>query len=405
MIYIADEKKELDRLTKLAELDLDYSKDYTELDDLSKLAAHIAGTSVSLINLVGANTQWSISDHGMDVRQMPREDSICDHTIYKTDYLEVTDLDKSNDFKDKSYVTGDPNLRYYFGIPLKTKEGISVGAICVMDQNNHSFPPEKIEMFKIIATEVMRRLEHHKMVKDLKEELEEAILLTRKVSHDIRGPISGIIGMTDLLKEEPDEQDMSDVIDLINKGSKSILDLADEILSTPKIDNENPDFKREAINFSTLKEKLIDLYKPQAQLKDIKFKVMIEMKNRELLFPKNKLMQIFGNMISNAIKFTNNNGNVFVNLQFSELRDIRAKLKFSVKDDGVGMTEQQVEQMLNHQAQSTVGTNNERGFGFGFQLSKHLISTLNGTIDIKSELNKGTEILVEIPVAMLRKMS
>ena len=110
------------------------------------------------------------------------------------------------------------------------------------------------------------------------------------------------------------------------------------------------------------------------------------------------MLQIFGNMISNAIKFTNPNGNVVVNLGFEEIKDSRALLKFSVKDDGVGMTEQQIEQMINHQAQSTPGTNDERGFGFGFQLSKHLINTLKGTIEIRSELNKGTEILVPVKI-------
>ena len=110
------------------------------------------------------------------------------------------------------------------------------------------------------------------------------------------------------------------------------------------------------------------------------------------------MLQIFGNMISNAIKFTNPNGNVVVNLAFGEIKDSRALLNFTVKDDGVGMTDQQIEQMLNHQAHSTPGTNDERGFGFGFQLSKHLINTLKGTIEIRSELNKGTEILVHLPV-------
>ncbi len=401
MIHIEDEQKELDRLTRLAEFDIDYSKDFEDLDDLSKLAAHISGTPISLINLIGANTQWSISDYGIEQEQMPRKDSICDHTIYEEDYLELSDLHKSEEFKDKPYIAGEPNLKYYFGIPLRTKDGINIGAICVMDQTNHSFPPEKIEMFKIIADEVMRRLEHYKLVKDLREKLEEADDVSRKVSHDIRGPIGGIIGLSQIIKDNAEEQDISNIIELIemiNKGGKTVLELADEILSTHRKSDDKPDFKRESFDLSTLKEKLVDLYKPQAQLKDIDFRVQIEIVNKELLFPKNKMLQIFGNMISNAIKFTNPNGNVVVNLAFGEIKDSRALLNFTVKDDGVGMTDQQIEQMLNHQAHSTPGTNDERGFGFGFQLSKHLINTLKGTIEIRSELNKGTEILVHLPV-------
>jgi signal transduction histidine kinase len=401
MTNITDEKKELDRLTKLADYDIDYSKDFEELDDLSKLAAHISGTPISLINLIGANTQWSISEYGMDQEQMPRKDSICDYTINETDYLELSDLDKSEEFKDKPYVTGDPNLRYYFGVPLRTKDGVKIGAVCVMDQENHSFSPEKIEMFKIIADEVMSRLEHRKLVKDLKESLEEANDVTRKVSHDIRGPIGGIIGLSQIIKENAENQDLSDIIELIemiNKGGKTILELADEILSTHRKSDEPNNFKRESFTLSTLKEKLLDLYNPQAQLKDIEFKINVSLENRGLSFPKNKLLQIFGNMISNALKFTEKEGSVIVNLECNSIDETHANLLFSVADDGVGMTEDQIDIMYNHQATSTPGTDNERGFGFGFQLSKHLVKTLNGTLDIQSETGKGTTISIKLPV-------
>ncbi len=403
MTNITDEKKELDRLTTLADYDIDYSKDFEDLDDLSKLAAHISGTPISLINLIGANTQWSISEYGMDQNQISRKDSICDYTIHEKEYLELSDLHKSDNFKDKPYVAGDPNLKYYFGVPLKTKNGVSIGAVCVMDKENHSFSPEKIEMFKIIADEVMRRLEHRKLVKDLREKLEEADDVSRKVSHDIRGPIGGIIGLSQIIKDNAEEQDISNIIELIemiNKGGKTVLELADEILSTHRKADEKPDFKRESLNLSTLKEKLIDLYKPQAQLKDIDFRVSIEIEQKELLFPKNKMLQIFGNMISNAIKFTEKEGKVQVTLNFENHKDNRATLSFSVVDNGVGMTEEQINIMMNHQASSTPGTENERGFGFGFQLSKHLVKTMHGSLEILSEVGKGSEIKVKLPVKL-----
>ena len=285
MTNITDEKKELDRLTKLAEYDIDYSKDFDDLDDLSKLAAHISGTPISLINLIGANTQWSISDYGLDVEQIQRKDSICDYTILEDEYLELTDLDKSDVFKDKQHVAGYPKIIYYFGIPLKTMEGINIGAVCVMDKKNHSFSPEKIEMFKIIADEVMRRLDNLKLIKDLKERLEEADDTSRKVSHDIRGPIGGIIGLSQIIRDNAEEQDLSNIIELIemiNKGGKTVLELADEILSTQRKTTDSQNHKRESITLSTLKEKLIDLYKPQAQLKEIDFQVNIDFENRGL---------------------------------------------------------------------------------------------------------------------------
>jgi len=404
MTEIANEKLELERLLTLADYDIDYDKDFEDLDDLSKLAAHISGTPISLINLIGANTQWSISSYGMDVEQISRQDSICDITIKRDDYLEISDLDQKEQFKHKPYVSEFPNLTYYFGIPLRTEEGINIGAICVMDQHNHSFPPEKIQMFKIIADEVMRRLEHRKLVKDLKLKLDEANEISRKVSHDIRGPIGGIIGLSQIIKDNAEDQDISNIIELIemiNKGGKTVLELADEILSTKRTTDSSTDLKRESLTLYTLKQKLVDLYNPQAESKEIDFSVNIEMENRLLSFTKDKILQIFGNMISNAVKFTENKGKVLVTLSFENLLDKKATLHFCVKDNGVGMTELQIETMLNHQATSTPGTNNERGFGFGFQLSKHLIKSLNGTLAIQSEKDKGSEISVKIPVKLI----
>lgn len=380
MINIIDEKKELDRLTKLADYDIDYSKDFADLDDLSKLAAHISDTPISLINLIGANTQWSISNYGLDVEQIQRKDSICDYTILENEYLELTDLDKNDVFKDKLHVAGDPKIIYYFGIPLKTMDGVNIGAVCVMDQQNHSFSPEKIEMFKIIAEEIMRRLDNRKLVKDLKQSLEEANDRSRKVSHDIRGPIGGIIGLSQIIKENAEDQDLSNIIELIemiNKGGKTVLELADEILSTQRKTNDPQSHKRESITLSTLKEKLIDLYKPQAQLKEIDFRINIDLENRGLLFPKNKMLQIFGNMISNALKFTEKKGEVTVAFGFEDAAESRATL--------------------------TPGTDNERGFGFGFQLSKHLISTLKGSLEISSKVGEGSEIKVKVPVKLFRE--
>ncbi|MFY0684335.1 MAG: sensor histidine kinase [Balneola sp.] len=401
MIDIVDEKLELERLVTLAEYDIDYATEYEDLDDLSKLAAHISGAPISLINLIGANTQWSISSYGMYVDQISRKDSICDITIKKDEYLEIPDLDKKDKFKDRPYVAEEPKLTYYFGIPLKTDDGINIGAICVMDQQNHSFSPEKIEMFKIIAEEVMRRLEHRKLVKDLKKKLDEADEVSRKVSHDIRGPIGGIIGLSQIIKDNAEEADLSNIIELIemiNKGGKTVLELADEILSTHKKNGQSQDLKRESLTLLSLKEKLVDLYRPQAQLKEIDFRVNITEENRSLSFSKNKILQIFGNMISNAIKFTKNSGSVIVALHIENFKDKRATLAFSVKDDGVGMTRDQIDAMLNHSPTSTPGTNDERGFGFGFQLSRHLINSLNGNLSINSEKDKGSEILIQIPI-------
>ena len=112
---------EMKRVISLAELDLDYSDMQDALGELSKLAATVAGTEISLINLIDSFTQWTISQYGFPLEQMPREDSICQYTIHTKEYFEVKDMAGDDRFKDLSYVKDESKLKYYFGVPLQTE--------------------------------------------------------------------------------------------------------------------------------------------------------------------------------------------------------------------------------------------------------------------------------------------
>ncbi|WP_198597312.1 GAF domain-containing protein [Gracilimonas amylolytica] len=109
--------REYDRIMELSELDLDYSNLNSQFKDLTKLAAKVAGTDISLINLIDTFTQWSIAHYGLPVEQLPRENSVCQYTIMDDKPLEIKDLSSDDRFKTFDYVTQDPNLRYYYGVP------------------------------------------------------------------------------------------------------------------------------------------------------------------------------------------------------------------------------------------------------------------------------------------------
>jgi GAF domain-containing protein len=149
---------EIDRLLKLSEFDVDYADMQDALKDLTKLAAKVAGTSISLINLVDVFTQWTISNFGLPLEQMAREDSVCQYTIMAKENFEVKNLTGDGRFSDKFYVTGGPKVTYYFGVPLQTTDGYNIGALCVLDQVGKEITPEKAELLKIIADEIVNRL-------------------------------------------------------------------------------------------------------------------------------------------------------------------------------------------------------------------------------------------------------
>jgi signal transduction histidine kinase len=392
---------EMERLLSLSEFDLDYTEHKDSFKDLAKLAAKVAGTEVSLVNLIDSYTQWSISGHGLEIEQMPREDSVCQYTIIDGEYFEVEDLRNDERFRDKFYVTDGPKLRYYYGIPLKVGDDHNIGALCMLDKNVKELTPEKVELLKIIASEILSRLKDLKVINKLKSKLAEASEIQKKVAHDIRGPLSGIIGLAQLISEQGEANQIEEVLEftnLIHKSGRSILELADEILSADKNDHKRISNGAE-FNLLVFKDKIERLFIPQARNKNILLTVTTSSESERVPFARNKLLQITGNLISNAIKFTPAGGYVNADLSL-ELNDHTHILQIQVKDSGVGIDEKGIEKILKGNAASTAGTTGEAGFGFGLALVKHLIETLKGTISIYSKPGEGTVFEVRLPQKM-----
>ena len=393
-------ENEMQRIIKLSDFDIDYSGVQDALQDLSKLAAKVAGTDISLVNLIDSFTQWSVSNYGLQIEQMPREDSVCQYTIVAKEQFEVKDMSVDERFSNKFYVKTDPLLRYYFGVPLQTDDGFNLGALCVMDKIGKEITPEKVELLKIIANEIVNRLTTIKVIQSLKSKIKDAHETQKKVAHDIRGPIGGIIGLAQIISEQGDSNKMDEVLEfigLIQKSGNSLLDLADEILSTDKKNNAGSENGRSnEFNLLVLKDKLEKLYAPQAKNKQILFIVNTVAAAGGIPIFKNKLLQIIGNLISNAIKFTPEEGSVTVDLNLISGK-VKNTLDIVVRDSGVGLTEDRINYILNGTASSTDGTGGEQGYGFGLALVKHLVDGLHGTMHIISKPGEGTNFEIKLP--------
>lgn len=392
---------ELDRLLSLSSYDVDYTSIEDNFKDLTELAARVAGTEISLINLIDTYTQWSVAKHGIDLEQMPREDSVCQYVVMDGSNLEVLDLSEDERFKYKDYVKGPLNLRYYYGIPLRTNTGHNIGALCVLDTEKKKISPEKVELLQLISKEIMSRLQTLKLLEDLKTKVSEYKETNKRVAHDIRGPLAGIIGISEIISEQGDANKLDEVLDFVNlihKSSKSILDLADEILT----DEQKAEVKPDKFNLGIFKEKLQKLYGVQAMNKNIALNLNVSPAQEAIAISKDKLLQIVGNLISNAIKFTPSKGVIDVDMQL-KIDALPMILTIVVSDTGEGMTAATIQQILSGQQQTTSGTGGEIGYGFGLSMVKHLVETLNGTMQIESDPGKGTSFEIKLPQDRLAK--
>lgn len=385
---------EWQRVIELADYDLDISALQDKFQDLTKLAAKVTRTDISLINLIDSYTQWSIASHGLEVVSMPREDSVCQYTILEPDSLEVKDLQLDQRFAQQWYVADAPHLRYYFGIPLKSSQGTHIGTLCVLDPKVKALDPEKIELLQIIAGEVINRLTTLREVQYLKRQVAQLNEAKKRVAHDIRGPLGGIISMAELINSSGSAITLAEIVELMElmqQSSQSLLELTNEILLNDDkwLHHQQNSSSHDVFHQVRLKATLEKLYTPQAMAKGIDFSVSTDATTELLPFSRNKVVQIAGNLISNAIKFTPHQGCVRVSTQLAD-EGAYNLLRLVVDDSGQGMPREQVAAILKGEGTSSQGTAGESGYGFGLPLVKHLVEALNGALSICSTPGQGT---------------
>ncbi len=388
---------ETERLASLFELDLDYTALNDVFKDLSFLAAKIIGTEISLISFIDSYTQWIVSRFGLDVYQTPIDDTLCQFTLMEEDHLEIEDLSKDQRFLSEDFIGEPMNLKYYFGIPLKSANGFNIGSLCVIDNKLHGkLSEEKIEQLKIIARQIIARINDASSIKSLQKQLNSQTDAYKKVAHDIRGPIGGIIGLADMIAGDLDEfpkDELQNIIGMMGKSGQSVLDLADEIL---KSSLEKLNCTVEVFNLRIFKEKLDKLYQPQAFNKQINLEVEINIAFETISIKKDKLMQIVGNLISNAIKFTPNDGSIKVLLDLF-LETDKKTLILEVRDSGTGIGQEAIDEILEGTAESSDGTVGEKGYGFGLPMVRKLLNDLNGEMNIESKIGQGSCFKIRIP--------
>ena len=392
---------EAQRVAKLLQYDLDFSQTQALFGDLTNLAARIAGTEISLLNLIDDYTQWSVARTGIDLTQMPREDSVCQFSIHEPRSLEIHDLKADERFMDKPYVAGAPYLRYYFGVPLATASGEVLGSLCVLDGNPHNLSPEKKEMFRMVGEAVMNRLEMVHALRTMNQRI-------KIITHDIRSPLSGIIKLSEIVKEDAVEGNYDDLeasLQSIMDAGSSVLGMADDILeeATREIEASRVSTKQALegeLSLKTLKEKLEALYQVQAKIKDIYFEVVVsqDAEIAELAFPKDHIIQILGNLISNAIKFTPSHGQVEVVLDL-ECSETGVQLRSQVKDTGPGMTREKLLHLDQNNGSTSQGSEGELGFGFGLSIVRQKVEEMGGEWNISSQPDEGTVASLILPVA------
>jgi len=219
------------------------------------------------------------------------------------------------------------------------------------------------------------------------------------MSHEIRTPINGIIGFTELLKKSNLGEEEKEYVDIIDKSTENLLEIINNILDLSKIESKK--IELDEILFSPVEEfeNAVDVYMPKVAAKNINLSLLMDSGfNNYLLGDVVKVKEILLNLISNAVKFTPENGQISVLVKnLSAKNDDTQKIYFEVSDSGIGITEEEMADIFDafSQADSTI-TRKYGGTGLGLTISSNYVSLMGGKLEVSSKKDVGSNFYFTI---------
>lgn len=222
------------------------------------------------------------------------------------------------------------------------------------------------------------------------------------VTHEIRTPITGVLGLTEQLLESQLVDKTKSQIQTVKRLSESLILLVNDILDYSKI--EAGKLKLEVIDFSlhSLVEDTITLFSSSAQLKNIRLSFSQDSDIPQTFSgDPTRLRQILTNYIGNAIKFTQEGGEIKLIIEKVKTLDDSIVLRFSVKDSGVGIRQEAIPHLFNRFAQAdSAVTRTHGGTGLGLAICKNIAEAMGGKVGVESSYGHGSTFWAEIPLTV-----
>ena len=256
-------------------------------------------------------------------------------------------------------------------------------------------------MYEDMADELKARraLEEAKDAAERVAQMRSAFLAN--MSHEIRTPMNAVLGLTELLLDSVLTAEQRRSLALIQTAGESLLTLLNDILDLSKIEADS--LKLETIPFDLwrLVDQIVSLLAVRAQAKGVEVASDIGASVPEQVRgDPTRLRQVLTNLIGNAVKFTER-GQVVVSLAAEPAGDSRARVRFAVRDTGIGIPPEQLAHLFQPYSQGDATTARRfGGTGLGLAIARRLVGMMGGTVEVTSEVNKGSEFsfTIELPV-------
>jgi len=387
------------RLAALSSYNILDTGEEKDFDDLTTLASAICQTPIAFISLIDNKREWFKSRQGIAETETPAELSFSAFTIASdNDIMIVEDLSRDERFVENPLVKANNSITFYAGVPLVNDDGFALGSLCVIDQKQKKLTDEQRAALKIIATQVVDKLELRKKAQALEkihQELLDSNLVIKKfaamAAHDIKNPLSTILLSAQALQTrvgDLGDKNLTKLIDINVGSTKQLIAMLDDMLAYSK----SPELlfsQKQTVDFSELLKNVIKLLVVPAN-----FSISLPQKKHPLTIPVIALEQILSNLLTNAIRY-NDKEQGQIDIRFSEDEEY---YHFEVEDNGIGIEAEYQEKIFNNNFTLTIKDRfGQKGNGIGLSTVKELVKTVKGKISVHSVVGAHTTFTISMP--------
>mmetsp|Transcript_28108 Transcript_28108/g.39058 ORF Transcript_28108/g.39058 Transcript_28108/m.39058 type:complete len:709 (+) Transcript_28108:285-2411(+) len=445
-------RNEKERQQLLDSLEILDTERETMYDGILWLVTTICGTEMGAISLVDRDRQFFKSHVGLGVSQTGRNEAFCGHAILQPGkILYVPDTLEDERFAENPLVTGGPQIRFYAGMPLATGDS-GFGTLCVISEEARELTePQLIALSKLgqICRDQMLLRKKNRHLNDMINALsenKEALIIARNrflkaaedkvkflanLTHELRAPLNAIVGYTELIKESSDKKSLEDAecVESISFGSRVLASTVNSVLDFMKIRSGKWNLDISSVKISRVIKSISALQESVAKRKNITLETTIDPTlHRGLMIDQMKLTQAINNIVSNAIKFTEAPGKVWLRAKrvssqrrfLSHDKKKRTKddiiilgqcklssgsedmkhhaLLVEVEDEGCGIAQKSLVSIFeSFQQENSNICRTHGGTGLGLAIVKGIVTMMGGWIYVESTREKGSCFSILVP--------